>query len=621
MEFFKRTKIRIKVLLAFSSIILLSILLTVYAVYAINDIISLERLNKTSSTLLLTLEQLELAAQKFIADGYKDKKFQESGRTESTDQFNNALKSANLQLDVLMSNNEITDFETREKIKFLHSSTLIHDNFDTIKSLLKSRGFRDFGLEGSLRRAIHKIENSSLPYDKTTLLTLRRHEKDFFLRKDLKYQKDFNETISGFQQQLNESTNLELQSLLNNYQSEFNQVVKIEQIIGLNENSGMKGELNTHLNQARELIGDINNYIQTTTTTKINRAKALLLVIFLVQVILAIILALTYANVLTKVIKEIKVTMTELANGVFPAPLSVNTSEEIGQTKIAINQFLDRLKVATTFADNLGNGKLNATYDNRYTNDVFAKSLISMQQKLNEAEQAQGLINWANKGLSLFNEIANNETQELSTLGDNILNVLVKYMNANQGVLYIADNQSQSFQRLSTYAYHKKRFIDDTINFGSGLIGQCAQEQQTIYLKEIPKNYIKITSGLGEATPTNILLTPLKVRDNLMGVLELASFELFEQHHIAFIEKVAENIAFILFNRQSSFQTKLLLEESERKASELIQREEQLRQNSEELLATQEEMERQRDEMQREIESLQKRLLHYENFSSELTLR
>jgi len=145
-----------------------------------------------------------------------------------------------------------------------------------------------------------------------------------------------------------------------------------------------------------------------------------------------------------------------------------------------------------------------------------------------------------------------------------------------------------------------------------GLVAQCAKEKESIYLKEIPSNYVKITSGLGEATPRCLILVPLKVRDEVSGVLEIASFQLFEEHQRTFIEKVAENISSLIASRQNSSNTQKLLEESRLKAEGLAAQEEELRQGAEELQATQEEMNRQRSELETEINSLKLRLQRYE---------
>ncbi|MGC4021394.1 MAG: HAMP domain-containing protein [Cyclobacteriaceae bacterium] len=194
------------------------------------------------------------------------------------------------------------------------------------------------------------------------------------------------------------------------------------------------------------------------TESKIEQSKIWLITIFFLQLTVAIVLALAYSNALTNVIKEIRTTMSQLASGNFPPPLEVHTQEEIGQTKIAINHFLDRMKSASSYAEKLGNGMLNAAYDQRFESDVLAKALIHMQQKLNEAEKIQTKINWHNEGTARFNELLKNDTGNIRKLGDDILKMLVQHIQANQAALYIVNEEEKCFERISTYAYDKKRF-------------------------------------------------------------------------------------------------------------------------------------------------------------------
>jgi putative methionine-R-sulfoxide reductase with GAF domain len=616
-NFLNRIKIRAKLLLAFGSIILLSVLLTVYAFISIEQIIALEKLREESEKLSINLERVELAAKEFIFDGYKAKSFQENEKSEILDRYSNAIDGVNNNLKAISENKYLNDEETKKLVKSLYESKVISSSFRETRDLLKRRGFKDYGLEGSLREAIHKIENSKLVYDRAEMLTLRRHEKDFFLRKDLKYQTEFNNTIATFGENLKDRGNDELIGLLKNYQNEFNQVVEIEKEIGLTEKDGKKGLLYTKLQEVRAAIETVQKKIHEITESQIEESKIWLISIFFVQLVAALILALTYSNAFTSVIKEIKSTMTELAEGTFPPPLKVRSEEEIGQTKGAINQFLERLKRATSFAEKLGSGRLNTQYDERFGSDVFAKSLIHMQKKLSEAEVVQSKINWNNEGIVRFNEAMKNDSEDLGTLSDKILKSLVQFLNSNQAALYIINHEEKCFDVVSTYAYGKKRYRDEKIPLDEGLIGQCAKEKETIYLKEIPSSYVKITSGLGEATPRSVVIVPLKVRGEVNGVLEMASFNFYEDHQRAYLEKIAESIASIISSRQSSSQTVRLLEESKVRAEGLALQEEELRQSAEELQATQEEMNRQRRDLEDEIKSLKNRLQKYEDVEEE----
>jgi transcriptional regulator with GAF, ATPase, and Fis domain len=146
------------------------------------------------------------------------------------------------------------------------------------------------------------------------------------------------------------------------------------------------------------------------------------------------------------------------------------------------------------------------------------------------------------------------------------------------------------------------------VEIGQGLLGQAYLEKRSIYLKEIPKNYISITSGLGMANPTTLLIVPLKVNEDILGVIELASFHEFSDFEIRFIETIGENIASTLQGIKTNTITKELLAASQQQTEEMRAQEEEMRQNMEELSATQEEMSRKEGEYIRRIEELEKEL-------------
>jgi methyl-accepting chemotaxis protein len=203
---------------------------------------------------------------------------------------------------------------------------------------------------------------------------------------------------------------------------------------------------------------------------------------------------------------------------------------------------------------------------------------------------------WASEGLATFAEILRSNNSDVQKLCYEIIGSLVKYLKANQGALYIIDDvtdgDEQTMSMLACYAWNKKKHVNQKIYKGEGLAGQAWQEMDTIYLTDVPQNYIRITSGLGDANPTSILIMPLKVNDQIFGVVEIASFSAMAEHEIEFVKRIAESIASTVSSVKVNARTTKLLAESQQMTEEMRAQEEEMRQNMEELQATQEEMQR-----------------------------
>src|SRR5690606_4425089 len=102
-----------------------------------------------------------------------------------------------------------------------------------------------------------------------------------------------------------------------------------------------------------------------------------------------------------------------------------------------------------------------------------------------------------------------------------------------------------------------------------GLAGQAVATKKEIYLTKVPRGYLTITSGLGKATPVSILVMPLLMDTEAMGVIELALFKKLAQYEIEFIKKISESIASAYFNMRINERTRHLLTESQQQELQL----------------------------------------------------
>jgi len=284
---------------------------------------------------------------------------------------------------------------------------------------------------------------------------------------------------------------------------------------------------------------------------------------------------------------------------------NINT-DEIGVMVNHLNKTVEGLTEKTKFAEEIGSGNYSAQLNLLSDEDVLGKSLIEMGVNLRTAQEEEQKRKvedqkrqWINEGLAKFGDILRQDNDKIEALSANIIRNLIAYLNANQGGLFIYNDDDPSspfFDLLAAYAYNRQKFITKHIQVGEGLIGTCALEKQTIHLTNIPENYISISSGLGEAKPRTLLIVPLKIEENVLGIVELASFTKFEDFHVDFVEKVAQSIAQTLTSVRTNIRTAELLEKTQQQAEEMKAQEEEVRQNLEELATIKEELEKRNDE-------------------------
>ncbi|NVO10055.1 MAG: GAF domain-containing protein [Bacteroidales bacterium] len=281
---------------------------------------------------------------------------------------------------------------------------------------------------------------------------------------------------------------------------------------------------------------------------------------------------------------------------------SDDQKDEMGRMFNYLNINVKGLSQKTDFAERIGAGDLDINLDLLSEEDTLGKSLINMRESLKNAkiEEEKRKIEdekrrWTNEGLAKFSDILRQNNDKLESLAADIIKNLVHYLDANQGGVFIYNDDIPSevhFELLSAFAFNRHKYLKKQILLGEGLVGTCALEKQTIYLTEIPENYIQITSGLGEARPRCLLIVPLLIDEKVLGVLEIASFSEIEEFKIEFVEKLAQSIASTLTSARTNIKTALLLSRTQQQAEEMSAQEEEMRQNMEELQSTQEEMER-----------------------------
>lgn len=294
--------------------------------------------------------------------------------------------------------------------------------------------------------------------------------------------------------------------------------------------------------------------------------------------------------------------------------VKVDTQDELQDIANSTNDLINSMLQIVEFTSKVGKGNLSIDFKAKSDQDLLGISLLEMKRNLEEAKRQEDIrkiadekINWATKGVALFGELLRYQENNLENFSYHILSNLIDYIKADVGGLFLInehENEDRTIDLMACYAYDRRKYDERSVMIGEGLVGRCVQENETIFITDVPETYITIGSGLGENKPSCILIVPLKLNDEVYGVLELASFEIFEPHVIDFVEKIGVTIASTISTTQINIKTQHLLEASKFQAEELSAQEEEMRQNMEELLATQEEAARKTQEVENLVDSL-----------------
>ncbi|UZR92728.1 GAF domain-containing protein [Chondrinema litorale] len=335
----------------------------------------------------------------------------------------------------------------------------------------------------------------------------------------------------------------------------------------------------------------------------ISYTSYLTLLIAVIAAIAGGLIARSFSVSLLKAVNKPRQLLDQLALGIIPESVE-ETSDELNPIILAGNQVKEMLKEASKFSIEVGNGNFKYNFKPASENDYLGNALVTMRDQLDDLAEEEQRRAWTSGGIANFAAILRSNNKSLLETCDQVLSELIKYIEANQGAIFMHNNEqpdNQYLEMVSCYAYDKKKFLEKKLKvakkFGEGLVGQTFIEKETTVLKDVPESYVSISSGLGKQKPNFLLIVPLKLNDTVEGVLEIASFKELEGYKIEFVEKIAESLASTVSTLKSNQITQTLLIDAQEREEQFNAQEEEMRQSLEELYATQEEMSRKQGEL------------------------
>ncbi|MDW3211196.1 MAG: methyl-accepting chemotaxis protein [Reichenbachiella sp.] len=362
----------------------LTLIFGIWTYFTFQNIRELHETKESLQTIQLRVLEIRKHEKDFLARDYKNESFITKGKSKYLSALNERVSQLIEQTDSLRLSHRI------ESVKIDSMQMLLGNYasaFNTLAEMIREKGFKDHGLEGQLRQAIHEVEDAEFVYDKYYMLMLRRHEKDFFLRKDMKYLGKFEQGIIDFKNHLaqlngSQSKKQEILVKLGQYQTGFKKVVDIQQKIGLDETDGLHGKLREAIHQFTPYMDDIVASNNKHITAEIAKSSWALVLLFGMILLTGGIVLTYHINKITRNINLIKFNALTLAKGGFPKAHKVNSRDELGQAHEALNVLTKGLKDKSQFAESIGEGNFNAELELLGSDDILGKSLVHMRQNL-----------------------------------------------------------------------------------------------------------------------------------------------------------------------------------------------------------------------------------------------
>jgi CheY-like chemotaxis protein/signal transduction histidine kinase/HAMP domain-containing protein len=221
---------------------------------------------------------------------------------------------------------------------------------------------------------------------------------------------------------------------------------------------------------------------------------------------------------------------------------------------------------------------------------------------------------WLKTNLAKFSRMLQGQ-RDLAAVSRLILSDLAPLVTAHHGVFYVVDQAGKetTLELLASYAYKDRQNVANRFRMGEGLVGQCAIEGRMLLINQVPGDYIQISSGLGEAPPRNIVVLPVLFEGEVRAVLELATFDQFDEIRLTFLEQLAESIGIVLNTIAANMRTEELLKQSQALTEGLQSQQEALTETNKRLEQQTRSLQKSEDLLRNQQDELQKTNLELED--------
>jgi len=300
----------------------------------------IENITTALNAVNFKIQEIGALEKEFLIDETINPEFYATKKSNYLDQHHTLLKEVRFDLEKLKNAKDLQELDIQDEISQLTSKLDSFElTFDQFVEVIYYRGFKDYGVEGEMRRYIHQIEQLKAKFDMVKLLMIRRHEKDFILRKEERYIQKLSESIEELRKDIHQNIKnndaiQEIDNLLDNYQSAFFKLVKAEETIGFDNKHGIRGALIKQTNDIEKLIRIVNSDVISQSKKIETRVNWVMAIVVVMAIVINIVLGVFITNVLSRPVQALSKSIYKVIQSNFDEKESIapiDSNDEIGR--------------------------------------------------------------------------------------------------------------------------------------------------------------------------------------------------------------------------------------------------------------------------------------------------
>ncbi len=533
-------------------------IISVLVIFLYNRYISLdEYINVIGHELVNFVEYENFSNNLELKDFLEDKQL-----IEKRDSFINLVKVSQQNIMIIEEEDKVDEIQFRENINTLLSDyELLLKQNQLFFQYLSNIGDFNNGLYSKMRKAELNFLSKMRDYDKKGYVAEKFKLLDYSIK--LLIENKSVTVLNDIQKQVKEMSlyldtalvypdnyaKMRLNDSYTYFQASFYELAKQISAIGFENEFGLVLEIDLNYVRIEKRLEKLLHIVEAEKTKLIRYITIVISILILISLVFSILVS----NILNSSIHKIFDKLTEYLTGLKQGGLSkFKKGEFIEEAHVLFdlfNEYQNQIIASKAILQSLIDNKKVSDTNYNEQSPVLQEELLKVENRIgslknNLEDEISKLqkISWVNKGIKQITDILRSRYDNSILQSDELIISLVNFLDVPIGALYSVDNKIITMR--ASFAYGEKKRFQKELVFGEGMVGTAAAERRTILVKSIPKDYFDIISGFGSSKPKSVLVCPIKLNDEVYGVIELASLEQFKKKEIEFIEEVSKTIAY-----------------------------------------------------------------------------